>query len=252
MPNLPKSESKSQLLALYWGVGVTCVSVLIALSFPEWGVFAVVLCGGAAFTAAFYEHGWFSGWLRTIPMLLLVWVPMTILGYAVFPKVDVVPHIIYFHKTPWSGESYPFAITNNKSSEVFVVSVLIDFGSDISNNFVMTIPDESKKPLKPVREPTDVNLADVLAINCEKTGRFSALEIYHMQPHETRQFFLRHKPATSDDVKLSVYHFSKQSVANFFPSLSDRRSRIVGEVTIPSPSECREVIFDFVEMAPAK
>src|SRR5438105_4000583 len=97
MGKIPKKESQSQLLALFWAIGVTAVAVLLGLSFPEWAVLFVAIVGAASFTGAFHMHGWFHaplpiGQVVKGPILVCaIWGCMGLLAWAVWPTVEISP-----------------------------------------------------------------------------------------------------------------------------------------------------------------
>jgi hypothetical protein len=223
MARLPKKESQSQLLALYWGIAVTAPAALITFTFPpEWGICFLVFVGGAALTKAVHMHDWFSAplkigkFVRTPVLLALIWGFMGTFGYLVWPKVEITPTELHFHNIIGPGESYPVTLTNKKSHDVFIVSFEIDTGANKSSEFTLHFSEGSLKPLNNITGLKGPLVADVSAVNCPGgNGRITYVTVYRMRPNESRELEFRHDVPGAAEVEFDVYKFFSDPVQKY-------------------------------------
>lgn len=239
MPKLPKKESQSQLLALYWGIGVTCVGVLLGVSFPEWGVGFLVVAGAVAFTLAFYMHGWFSAplpmgrFVRVFLFLLIIWGGMALLGWSVWPTVEARPTEVSYSVSTFNGETHEFTITNNKSRDVFVIAVTIGFDNGKLDDYKIEIPKESLHELVEGQNVAGMRIADIMGLSCAD-GKVLYLTIFRLRPHDFRELTVKHLKSEPDHVTINITSFTTDETHKYQPS-----GRIVTPMRTGN-KECRE------------
>jgi hypothetical protein len=80
-------------ILLEWGIGVACVvALLVGIgSLAKITVLSFILFGGAAFSIATFEQGWYRssqlGWKisKSVSLLMLIWGFMILVGYRTWP-----------------------------------------------------------------------------------------------------------------------------------------------------------------------
>jgi hypothetical protein len=91
---MAKPEWKIARICLWWGCALACLVALIqgSGSITKFAVIGLVVCGSSAATLAAIEHGWHKApyWigtpLRFTLLVLLLWTPLSMLGWFVWPK----------------------------------------------------------------------------------------------------------------------------------------------------------------------
>lgn len=249
MTTLTKKDSRSLLVGVCWGAGVTCLCMLINFSFPERVVIASVVVGAAAFTAAFYLHGWFSAKggierLKGLLFVIVIWGGTTALGCIVYPKVEITPTDIHFHNIIGPGEAYPVTLTNHKSHDVFIVSFEMDAGSTKGTEFALHVPHESLKPLNQIAGQKAPTMADVSMVNCPgEGGRFSYVTVYRMRPNESREFEIRHDVAGSADVKFDLYKYYSEPMPKYVTPTG-----VGSEFELPNSADCNGIQMQWIDL----
>jgi hypothetical protein len=76
------------------GIGAV-IAVIAAPELPKFSIIPLIVFAGFSFTLAAYYHGWFKApyAVGTLPRILivlaLIWVPLCLLGWKVYPRILV-------------------------------------------------------------------------------------------------------------------------------------------------------------------
>lgn len=192
---------KVSRIFLWWGCFFGCLIALFQASgsLSKMGIVGLVACGSLSATVAVIEHGWCRApyWIgtpiRTVFLLLLCWVPLTSIGWLVWPKSQ---------QNSKHAQSFAFVIpgvTTPDNSWIFIVA---HRGPEPNMNVSVGFFDEAARRMPNTTLDRMMTVLHYPEVDPKGRGSLTALEFLWKPPffeHEKYSITVTSRERTVDE-----------------------------------------------------